>query len=106
MIDTSIIFDFLKYCLGAKGDMSRVVAAMDWRLLYEFASKQTMLGVCFDGIERQGKEYSEELKKNPIERDLLITWMGKGTTDSPAKHEGEYGAIIPSPYPGDSGIAN
>lgn len=77
VIDTSIIFDFLKYCLGAKGDMSRVVAAMDWRLLYEFASKQTMLGVCFDGIERLGKEYSEELKKNPIERDLLITWMGK-----------------------------
>lgn len=28
-----MIFDFLKYCLGGKGDMSRVVAGMDWRLL-------------------------------------------------------------------------
>ena len=77
MINTSVIFDFLKYCLGAKGDMSRVVAGMDWRLLYEFASKQAMLGVCFDGIERQGKEYPEVLRQNPIGRDVLMAWMAK-----------------------------
>ena len=76
MINTSVIFDFLKYCLGAKGDMSNVVAGMDWRLLYEFASKQAMLGVCFDGIERLGKEYPEDLKQNPIDRNLLMSWMG------------------------------
>ena len=77
MINTSIIFDFLKYCLGAKGDMNKVVAGMDWRLLYEFASKQAMLGVCFDGIERLGKEYPEVLRLNPIGRDVLMAWMAK-----------------------------
>ena len=77
MINTSIIFDFLKYCLWAKGDMSKVVAGMDWRLLYEFASKQAMLGVCFDGIERLGKEYPEVLRLNPIGRDVLMAWMAK-----------------------------
>ena len=77
MINTSIIFDFLKCCLGAKGDMSKVVAGMDWRLLYEFASKQAMLGVCFDGIERLGKEYPEVLRQNPIGRDVLMAWMAK-----------------------------
>ena len=77
MINTSIIFDFLKYCLGAKGDMSKVVAGMDWRLLYEFASKQAMLGVCFDGIERLGKEYPEVLRLNPIGKDVLMAWMAK-----------------------------
>ena len=77
MINTSIIFDFLKCCLGAKGDMSKVVAGMDWRLLYEFASKQAMLGVCFDGIERLGKEYPEVLRLNPIGRDVLMAWMAK-----------------------------
>lgn len=77
MINTSIIFDFLKYCLGAKGDMSKVVAGMDWRLLYEFAPKQAILGVCFDGIERLGKEYPEVLRQNPIGRDVLMAWMAK-----------------------------
>ena len=57
--------------------MSRVIIGMDWQELYSFASKQALLGLCFDGIERLGKEYPEELKQNPIERELLMTWMGK-----------------------------
>ena len=70
-------FAFLKYCLGSKEDMSRVMAGMNWHELYSFASKQALLGLCFDGIERLGKEYPEELKQNPIGRELLMNWMGK-----------------------------
>ena len=72
-----MIFDFLIYCLGKKENMSRVIAGMDWQELYSFASKQALLGLCFEGIERLGEEYPEELKRNPIERELLMTWMGK-----------------------------
>ena len=57
--------------------MSRMVAGMDWQELYSFASKQALLGLCFEGIERLGKEYPEELRRNPIGRELLMTWMGK-----------------------------
>ena len=76
MIKTSATFLFLNYCLGKKVDMSMVVAKIDWRQLYTFASRQALLGFCFDGIERLTKEFSEELKQNPMERDLLMTWMG------------------------------
>ena len=72
-----MIFDFLKYCLGRKDNMSNVVANIDWQQLYSFASKQAILGLCFEGIERLGEEYPEELKQNPIGRELLVTWMGK-----------------------------
>ena len=71
-----MIFAFLKYCLGNKVDINNIVVNINWRLLYTFASRQALLGFCFDGIERLPKEYSEELKKNPIERNLLMTWMG------------------------------
>ena len=77
MIKTSAIFLFLNYCLGKKVDMSMVVAKIDWRQLYTFASRQALLGFCFDGIERLTKDFSEELKQNPMGRDLLMTWMGK-----------------------------
>ena len=77
MNDITAIFAFLKYCLGYKGDMSRVMAGMNWHELYSFASKQALLGLCFDGIERLGEEYPEELRLNPIGRKLLMTWMGK-----------------------------
>ncbi len=53
-----------------------VVAKIDWRQLYNIASRQALLGFCFDGIERLTKEFSEELKQNPMGRDLLMTWMG------------------------------
>ena len=53
-----------------------VVAKIDWRQLYNFASRQALLGFCFDGIERLTKEFSEELKQNSMGRDLLMTWMG------------------------------
>ena len=76
MIKTSAIFLFLNYCLGKKVDMSMVVAKIDWRQLYSFASRQALLGFCFYGIERLTKEFSEELKQNPMGRDLLMTWMG------------------------------
>ena len=77
MNDITAIFAFLRCCLGYKGNMSRVVAGMDWQKLYSFASKQALLGLCFEGIERLGEEYPEELRLNPIRRELLMTWMGK-----------------------------
>ena len=71
-----MIFAFLKYCLGNKVDINNVVVDINWQQLYTFASKQSLLGFCFDGIERLTKEFSEELKQNPMGRDLLMTWMG------------------------------
>ena len=77
MNSTSPYFAFLRYCLGKKRNMSRVIAGMNWQALYSIASKQALLGLCFDGIERLGEEYPEELRLNPIGRELLMTWMGK-----------------------------
>ena len=77
MNDITAFFVFLKYCLGSKENMSKVIAGMDWQKLYSFASKQAILGLCFDGIERLGEESPEELRLNPIGRELLMTWMGK-----------------------------
>lgn len=77
MNDITVFFDFLKYCLGSKGNMSRVIAGMNWQMLYSFASKQALLGLCFEGIERLGEYYPEELRLKPIGRELLMTWMGE-----------------------------
>ena len=77
MTQTSANILFLKYCLGNKADMSGVVAKMDWRQLYAFSVKQALVGFCFDGIERLGREYPSLLKENPVKQDLLMAWMGQ-----------------------------
>ena len=74
--DITAIFAFLRYFLSYKENMSRIIDGINWQHLYSFAFKQALLGLCFDGIESLGKEYPEELKQNPIERDLLMAWMG------------------------------
>ena len=76
MNDITAIFAFLRYFLGYKENMSRIIDGINWLHLYSFASKQAILALCFNGIERLGNDYSEELKKNPIGRELLMTWMG------------------------------
>ena len=76
MTQDSANLSFLRYSLGDKADLSIVVAKIDWRQLYTFASNQAIIGICFDGIERLGNEYPNELKQNPIGKDLLMTWMG------------------------------
>ena len=76
MTQASTNLSFLRYSLGDKADLSIVVAKIDWRQLYTFASNQAIIGICFDGIERLGNEYPNELKQNSIGKDLLMTWMG------------------------------
>ena len=76
MTQASANLSFLRYSLGDKADLSIVVAKIDWRQLYTFVSNQAIIGICFDGIERLGNEYPNELKQNPIGKDLLMTWMG------------------------------
>lgn len=70
-----MFFEFLKYCIGNSRELSKVVTKMDWRQLFAFASKQTILGLCFDGVERLGRDYPSLLKDNPIRQDLLMKWM-------------------------------
>lgn len=74
--DTNLnaIFSFLRYCLGEKEDMNWVADGINWQQLFSFASKQALLGLCFDGIERLGKEYPDELKQNTIDRNLLLLY--------------------------------
>lgn len=36
------VFKFLRYCLGSKSDVSKVIACMDWQMLYSFVSKQAL----------------------------------------------------------------
>lgn len=39
----------------------KLLACMNWQELYSFASKQALLGLCFEDIERLGEEYPENL---------------------------------------------
>lgn len=66
----NIFFDLIRVSLGSQGCLSRTPSAEEWHELYAMAKKQSILGICFVGVQR--------LKRNEQQPDelLYIKWMG------------------------------
>lgn len=64
-------FSFIRAILRGRKESRKEWAAIDWRRFYEFAHKQTVLGVVFEGVNWFG----EELKYN-FPKDVLYQWIG------------------------------
>lgn len=64
-----IFFDFLRFCIGAVEEIPESVKDANWKVMYDIAKKQALIGVLFHGIQQLPKELAPE-------GDLLMTWMG------------------------------
>ena len=66
-------FRFIQFSLGVYEGKEfldgSVLKGFDWNAFYEFAKKQTLIGVVFDGIQKLPKEVAPHL-------DLLMRWFG------------------------------
>ena len=62
-------FQLLRLSIGISSDLPNV-QSKEWKLIYEIAKKQSLLGIAFDGIEKMGSTIK-------IDSDLLMTWLGK-----------------------------
>lgn len=64
-----IFFDFFRFCIGAVEEIPESVKDANWKVMYDIAKKQALIGVLFHGIQQLPKELAPE-------GDLLMTWMG------------------------------
>ena len=62
-------FDFLQFCIGAVVEIPPSVKDADWKVLYDIAKKQALIGVLFHGIKQLPKELAPDA-------ELLMQWMG------------------------------
>ena len=62
-------FEFIQYALGIKDELQTTTGDIDWSDFYQFAKKQSLLGVVFDGIQKLPKELAPD-------SGLLMKWMG------------------------------
>ena len=66
------LFRFLRFSLGQEGEAKGLLdgrkGAFDWDACYQFAKRQTLVGVLFDGIQRLPKELAPA-------RPLLLRWL-------------------------------
>lgn len=70
MTNYQLFFDLIKVSLGSSTCLSHTPSAEEWMSLYKIAEKQSLLGICFAGIERLQKQ--EQIP--PL--DLLMDWLG------------------------------
>ena len=66
------LFHFLRFSLGLEGEVKGLLdgrkGSFDWDACYQFAKRQTLVGVLFDGIQRLPKELAPA-------RPLLLRWL-------------------------------
>ena len=66
------LFRFLRFSLGLEGEVKGLLdgrkGSFDWDACYQFARRQTLVGVLFDGIQRLPKELAPA-------RPLLLRWL-------------------------------
>ena len=66
------LFRFLCFSLGLEGEVKGLLdgrkGCFDWDACYQFAKRQTLVGVLFDGIQRLPKELAPA-------RPLLLRWL-------------------------------
>ena len=66
-----LFVEFLQVALGNLKTLSVVSSKQDWLHLFAMAQKQTLIGVCFKGIQRLPPEQTVNLSPS-----LKIKWLG------------------------------
>lgn len=65
-----LFFELIRVSIGTAGCLSRTPTADEWGVLYKMAKKQSLVGVCFAGVQRL------QLQEQCPPEMLYLTWMG------------------------------
>ena len=66
----NLFFELIQVAIGTRICLSHTPSADEWGELYAMAKKQSLVGVCFAGVQRLQTQRQE-----PYEM-LYLTWMG------------------------------
>lgn len=74
-----LFFDLIRVSIGTKDALSRIPSKREWSQLYDMAVKQSLVGVCFAGVQKCLSAYrnnEENLDAIGIPEMLYLSWMG------------------------------
>lgn len=62
-------FELLRVAIGTQKKLSRPPSSEEWKLIFEMAKKQSLVGVCFAGVQKLAED-------DRPQGMLYLTWMG------------------------------
>lgn len=69
-----LFFQLIRVAIGTQDLLSRPPSAMEWQHLYDIAKKQSLVGVCFAGVQRLCNSESSDFCG--MSEMQYLTWMG------------------------------
>ena len=70
----NLFFELIRVSIGGSGCLSKTPSNEDWKMLYDMAKKQSLVGVCFAGVQRLcNSESGDYCGMNELQ---YLTWMG------------------------------
>ena len=70
----NLFFELIRVAIGAQESLSRMPSESEWKELYEMAKKQSLVGICFAGVQKMC-DSDEEFYFGMSEMQYLV-WMG------------------------------
>ena len=68
-----LLFDLIKIALGVKSELPYSPSAIEWNKLFNLAAKQTIIGICFAGVQKLRKKGSRSVEALPS--TLFMKWL-------------------------------
>lgn len=72
----NLFYQLIRVAIGTQDSLSRLPKAGEWGKLYKMAQKQSLVGVCFAGLQRLGADADEGFARIGMSEELYFDWMG------------------------------
>lgn len=73
----NLFFELIQVAIGTRVCLSHSPTGDEWKVLYEMAKKQSLVGVCFAGVQRLQKQRQDPTSTGSAQAEMLyLTWMG------------------------------
>lgn len=71
-----LFFELIQVAIGTRICLSHTPNADEWGELYAMAKKQSLVGICFAGVQRLGANADDGFSAIGMPEMLYLTWMG------------------------------
>lgn len=71
-----LFYELIRVAIGTQESLSQLPSEAEWEELFDMAVKQSLVGVCFVGLQRLGADSDDGFAKIGMTEELYFTWMG------------------------------
>ena len=71
-----LFFELTRVAIGTQDHLTRLPSEAEWEDLYDIAVKQSLVGICFCGLQNLGADADEGFTRIGMSEELYLNWMG------------------------------